>query len=202
MSSTIFILGNGPSLKDFDLKNAEKVGKIFGTNASSILSQEKDVRQDYHFVNDLRFLSDPNRAKLITDDYLDRETIRIVGSECRYGLPRFSGKTRSVKVIGNYGFSINPKSGFYHGYSIVNLAFQYALTMSPEAIVFCGVDLNYSGDEARFYEKIASHAPDPFRGKQLSVLKLGLEVAKSRGTKIFISGDKSLFASYVPQWCW
>lgn len=200
--SIIFILGNGPSLINFDLERASRVGLIFGTNRSSELCFSRKILQDYYFVNDLRFLGDPQRRKSAENKFLNSKTIRISGSESSYMLPKFSGKTKIIKIIGSFGFSTDPQVGLYHGYSIVNLAFQYTFSFKPKGIVFVGTDLNYSGEMARFYEKKPTQLPDPVRGKQIAVFKMGLLSAMNQKINIYNASKSSLLAPYTQAWNW
>ena len=200
--SIIFILGNGPSLADFDLQRSAKTGVLFGTNCTSELCHTNKILQDYYFVNDLRFLNDRTRLENAGNKFLRRETIRVVGSECSHMLPKFRGKTKRIPILGSYGFKCQPNVGLYHGYSIVNFAFQYALSLDTRAIVFVGMDLNYSGTKARFYEAKATQPPDPIRGKQIAVFRMGLACAKAKGMDIFNASKQSLLAPYMQPWDW
>ena len=200
--SVIFILGNGPSLLQFDLSRASHMGIIFGTNRTSEMCFSSKILQDYYFVNDLRFLADQSRSESAGNKFLSSNTIRVAGMECSYMLPNFSGKTQHIKILGNHGFNCQPEVGLYHGYSIVNFAFQYALSLKPKAIVFTGLDLTYSGSMARFYEAKTTHPPDPIRGKQIAVFRLGLSKAREKGINIFNDSQRSLLAPYMPPWHW
>lgn len=200
--SIIFILGNGPSLNEFDLNLARDMGPIYGTNRTTELCHSSHILQDIYFVNDLRFLYDSLRSRSAGDTYLDSRTLRITGSECGYALPKFSGKTKIINTIGGYGFSHSLDTGLYHGYSIVNFAFQYAVSQKPHSIIFAGVDLNYSGQLARFYEAQVTQPPDPIRGKQISVFKMGLSCARDHGINIYNASRNSLLAPYMKALDW
>jgi len=200
IKKTAFILGNGPSLLNFNLSKASRLGLIVGTNASSFLCKELGIEQDIYCVNDLRFLRDKKRRKNSGEFLTPEKTIRYVGNECIDEAPYYSGKTRCVKILGADGISSNMQSGIFHAYSIVNFALQICMSLRIKNIVLCGIDFTYFTSMPRYYESKLTHYPDPVRGKQIKYLVEAIKIASTLNINCYITHQNSLMSPYIKLW--
>lgn len=149
---TAVIWGNGGTVTQALEQKEEgwmKEAVHIGTNAAAMLP----VRFDAYCIGDMRFLSQPEKAKIARE----APGIRIYQSCLRRLLPP-DLPVSYAKTIGNDGFCSDLRIGVYHGYSVVWFALQVALWGGAKDILLAGCPHDYSGPRPRFYKE-ATPAP-------------------------------------------
>lgn len=196
--ATVFVLGNGPSVREHDLARLQGL-HVIGMNASPLLDREYGFRSDYYVVSDTRFLSHPEKRIYATAAYLAPETIRIFREELRGMDARdLAGSTYYVHAIGKNGFSEDLARGYYFGCTTSMLALQLAAYLGCRRIVLIGNDFRYPKDQPRFYRERNPQDHDPFLSVQLWNIRNAYRWLRARGIELCICTRSSNLVPYIP----
>ena len=193
----VFILGNGPSINREDL-SCLRGEVVIGMNASPLLDEKFSFSSSYYVVSDKRFLDHPEKSKIAASEYVEKAT-RVFRSECyeSYHSP-LREETFYVKSLGRSGFSKDLALGFYFGCTTTMLAIQLAYYIGARRIYLLGNDLNYRGNQARFYSEASTQENDHFTGIQIDNIRNGYVVLREYGVELFNCSQSSLLLPYLP----
>lgn len=193
----IVILGNGPSLREM---NFEKLSDpvFIGLNGSVLISDEKDIKEKYYVLSDLRFVKDKSKLSILKDN-LSTETKIVVRKELfNYLREELDNDLYPVRSLGRDGFSTDVRKGFYFGCTTVMLALQLANYSGGKRIFLCGVDLKYDPLKPRFYKEDKVHSVDNFSCVQIHNIRESFKFFKQRGVDLFNCSSNSLLKPYIP----
>jgi hypothetical protein len=196
--ATIFVLGNGPSVKEHDLRRLRGLA-VIGMNASPLLDREYGFSSSHYVVSDLRFLTHPDKRVYATSQYLGSDTIRVFRQELRSAdVPELIPRTYYVKAIGKNGFSSDLSQGFYFGCTTSLMAVQLAAFLGGRRIVLLGNDFRYPRYQPRFYQEKSSQDPDPFLSIQLWNMRNAYRALRGRGVELCICSRNTNLVPYIP----
>lgn len=189
-SGRCFIIGNGPSLRNSDLKHLMELGEVtFACNSLIKLFDEIQFRPTYYFAQDNKIIQD-NRREI--ENY----------SGIRFVKAHYAGRYH-IKGVTYYnmlfpkspiGFSDNISKVVYSGQTVTYSMIQFAAYMGFKEIYLIGVDCNYSPGndvitkdsyfDARLYNSTRSYAA-PEVDTNLLAYARAKEVCDRRGIKIY-----------------
>jgi len=193
----IYILANGPSIKDEDLSVLKSRVSI-GINASPLLEKKFGFESQYYTVSDTRFITHPEKYKMATD-MLGAKAVRVFREELKpFDSKEFKNRTFYVESLGKDGFSSDLSKGFYFGASTTMLAVQLAAYLGASKIYLLGVDLKYDGESPRFYSEEDVQEYDHFTSTQIKNIRNSYLKLKKNGVKLFNCSKSSLLRSYIP----
>ncbi|WP_396587490.1 6-hydroxymethylpterin diphosphokinase MptE-like protein [Bermanella sp. R86510] len=193
----IVILGNGPSLPEMNFKKLSDPVYI-GLNGSVLISNEKDIKEKYYVLSDLRFVKDKSKLSILKDN-LNGDTKIIVRKELlNYLSGELINDLYSVRSLGRDGFSEDVKKGFYFGCTTVMLALQLAHYLGGGRVFLCGVDLRYDPVKPRFYKEDNVHGVDNFSCVQIHNIRESFKLLQENGVALFNCSPNSLLKPYVP----
>lgn len=196
-SRQIVILGNGPSLQNMDLTQLQKP-ILIGLNGSILYTKEKELKDDYYILSDLRFVKDPLKMKMLID-HLPLETKLIIRKELLDYIPKeLKQKIYVVRSLGRDGFSSDLSKGFYFGCTTVMLGLQLANYLGGTKILLCGVDLRYDPEKPRFYKEGKVHSVDNFSCVQIHNIRNSYKLLKAKNTELLNCSFNSLLQPYLP----
>jgi len=193
----VFILANGPSLKEEDLSNLR--GEItIGMNASTMLEKDFDFVSKYYVLSDARFINTLQKRPWATSE-LAPDTVRIIRSDLRaYDDHSLESRTIYTPAIARDGFSRNLSHGFYYGCTTTMLALQLAYHLGSREIYILGCDLRYPEESPRFYEESEPQLEDAFTSVQLrNIVHAATEIEKDGGLVANCSA-RSFLRPYLP----
>jgi len=193
----VFILANGPSLKDEDLSRLQ--GEIvIGMNASTMLEEPFGFVSKYYALSDARFISAPEKRPWATTK-LSEGTVRVVRSDLRaYDDASFESRTFYTQAISRDGFSRNLSHGFHYGCTTTMLALQLAYHLGSREIYLLGCDLRYPEESPRFYSEENPQLEDAFTSVQLAnIVRAAIEIERDGGRVVNCS-DRSFLRPYLP----
>lgn len=193
----VFILGNGPSIKEEDLSFLKNEVSI-GINASTLLEKDWGFTQDYYCVSDARFLNHPEKRSLATN-LLSKKTKRFIRADLRDSDdPSLKGATFYVPHLLRDGFSKNLAVGYYYGSTTTMLAIQIAYHLGFQDVYLLGVDLRYSGENPRFYKESSVQLEDSFTSVQLMNIAKAGEIFREESRGLYICSKNSFLRPYLP----
>ncbi|NOG84208.1 MAG: hypothetical protein D8M57_18430 [Candidatus Scalindua sp. AMX11] len=140
------ILGNGPSVNEFDLSMLYS-RTVIGVNASPLLHDVLGRPTDYYCVTDKRFFKRDNVRQLIASA---KNSIRVFAGYCFGFIP--DQDINYVRICGGDGLSLDIDKGFYHCCSVVLFAAQLALWLGYKDIYLYGCEFDYRN--GRFYKEL------------------------------------------------
>lgn len=193
----IYILGNGPSIKNEDLSLLKGKHSI-GMNASPLLEKEFGFVSEYYTVSDMRFLGHPDKRKMAME-MLNHETVRVFRKELREIDERsLPNETYYIESLGKNGFSSDLTKGFYFGASTTMLAIQLAAYLGCKRIFLMGVDLRYDGENPRFYTEDEVQEYDHFTSIQIWNIRNAYKEFMKQGREMYNCSYNSLLTPYLP----
>lgn len=196
--ATIFVLGNGPSVKEHDLSRLRGL-HVIGMNASPLLDREYGFQSSYYVVSDLRFLTHPDKRVFATSKYLSPGTSRVFRDELRsVDVQERIPFTYYVKTIGKNGFSTDLAQGFYFGCTTSLLAIQLASHLGCSRIVLLGNDFRYPKNQPRFYQESSPQGHDQFLSIQLWNIRNAYRVLRARNVELCICSRNTNLVPYLP----
>lgn len=193
----VFILGNGPSIRQENLSLLKDRLSI-GMNASTMLEPEYGFHQTYYTVSDRRFLTHPEKRRWATTD-LSSETVRVLRADLRAD-DDSSLKSRTLYTthIKRDGWSHDLGIGFFYGCTTTMLAVQLAAHLGCKYIYLLGVDLRYQPESPRFYEEVDPQVEDAFTSVQIWNLSNANRELSPRGIHLINCSAQSLLRPYLP----
>lgn len=222
-STSIYIVGSGPSIGSCDVTRAEKNSCILLNGALHLVPDliEKPLAvaiEDERFVwshfgllekipADCPCLFSVSVIRAICEHdqfWLQGRPITLIDDIRKpYGRARRSGADLSalsqvrLSADGTVGLSTNPDAGVFQGGSVVISATQFALFLRPKRIGFLGIDIS-NANEARFYEKDEKAYSGIRKGQDriLSHLAMGRELALERGIEVVNHSPVSALKTY------
>ena len=185
-----FIIGNGPSLTDSDLRRLMELGEVtFACNSLIKLFDTIPFTPTYYFAQD---------NKIILDNY--KEIENYTGT--RFIKAHYAGRYH-IKGVTYYnmlfpqspiGFSGNIDKVVYSGQTVTYSMIQFAAYMGFKEIYLIGVDCNYSPGnsvitkdsyfDARLYNSNRAYAA-PEVDTNLKAYARAKEVCEQQGIKIY-----------------
>jgi hypothetical protein len=193
----VFILGNGPSIRQEDL-SALAGELVIGMNASPLLDKEFGFTSQYYTLSDRRFLNHPIKREYATS-MIDKETIRVLRQDIAGDDDSsLAGQTAYARPLQRDGFSWNLGTGFFFGCTTTMLAMQLAVFLGCRDIVLLGVDLRYAQDQPRFYAESEPQFDDPFTSVQIHNLVKAAREIESRGGRVVGCSKRSFLRTYLP----
>lgn len=193
----IVVLGNGPSLREM---NFDKLSNpvFIGLNGSALISGEKEIKEKYYVLSDLRFVKDKSKISILKNN-LGLDTKIVVRKELlNYLSGELDNDLYPVRSLGRDGFSMDINKGFYFGCTTVMLALQLANYLGGKRIFLCGVDLKYDPLKPRFYKEDKVHSVDNFSCVQIHNIRESFKLFKMRGVDLFNCSPSSLLKPYIP----
>jgi hypothetical protein len=193
----VFVLGNGPSLRELDLSRL--VGqRVIGMNASTLLEASAGFVSDFYVVSDARFLEHPEKRPCATN-LLHPSTQRVLRADLReVDEESLRADTLYVRAIARNGFSNDLERGYYFGCTTTMLAVQLAAYLGCRSIYLLGCDFKYNGPTPRFYAEAIPQEPDPFLSVQLWNLRNAYRELERIGVGLFHCTPDSNLAPYLP----
>jgi len=193
----IYILGNGPSIKDEDLTKLDNKYSI-GLNASPLLETEFSFKSQYYVLSDTRFISHPDKRAMATT-MLSPGSTRIFRKELyEYDDEKHKSDTYYVNAIGKNGFSLDLALGFYFGCTTTMLAIQVAYYLGCKRIFLLGNDLTYSSKNPRFYKEYIAQEFDRFTSIQIWNIRNSYNILNEHGVQLYNCSKQSLLRPYIP----
>jgi hypothetical protein len=194
---TVFVLGNGPSIREHDLHRLHG-RRVIGMNASPLLDREFGFESDYYVVSDARFLAHQEKRKLAVD-LPSRRTKRVFREELRsVDSHELVPVTYYVRSLGKNGFSEDLWRGFYFGCTTSMLAIQLAYHLGAAKIALLGNDLRYPKGQPRFYHESAPQTQDPFLSIQIWNIRNAFVELRRLGVELCICTRSTNLVPYVP----
>lgn len=191
-----FILGNGPSIKNENLRLLRDE-LVIGMNASTLLEKEHGFYQSYYVCSDTRFISHPEKRMWATSE-LDPRTKRILRSELRdLDDPSLESRTWYIPAISRDGFSENIAAGYFYGCTTTMMAIQVAYYLGVRDVYLLGVDLRYSEEHPRFYREENPQLEDANTSVQLYNIVKSNDFFSGRGGKFVNCSSNSFLAPYL-----
>lgn len=138
------ILGNGPSVREFDLSTLQSRA-VIGVSASPLLHDLLGRPTDYYCVTDTRFLQDEASRKLAENS---AGSVRVFAGYCHGFLP--DPDINYVRICGGDGVSDDLHRGFFHDCSVVLFAAQLAMWLGSLELYLHGCEFDYG--RGRFYK--------------------------------------------------
>ncbi len=185
-----FVIGNGPSLKNSDLKRIMELGeKSLACNSLIKLFNEIPFRPTYYFAQDNKIILD-NKKEI--EQYSGARFIKAHYAR-RYHL---KGVTYYNMLFPKHpiGFSRDISKVVYSGQTVTYSMIQFAAYMGFKEIYLIGVDCNYSQNndtisadsyfDARLFNSGRSYAP-PEVDTNLLAYSRAKEVCDKMGVKIY-----------------
>ena len=195
---TVFILGNGPSVKEHPLERLRGL-PIIGMNASPLLDREFGFACGYYVVSDARFLTHPDKRAFATLEYLKKDVVRVLREELRdVDVRELRNSTHYVRALGKNGYSHDLARGFYFGCSTSLLAIQLASYLGCTTIVLLGNDFRYPRNQPRFYHEARPQAQDPFLSIQIWNVRNAYNLLQEKGVDLWLCTRNSNLVPYVP----
>lgn len=193
----IVILGNGPSLREMNFdKLSDPV--FIGLNGSALIADEKNIKEKYYVLSDLRFVKDKAKLSILKNN-LNSDTKIVIRKELfNYVKGELENDLYPIRSLGRDGFSLDIKKGFYFGCTTVMLALQLANYLGGKRIFLCGVDLNYDPLMPRFYKEDKVHGIDNFSCVQIHNIRESFKLLKQIGVELFNCSSNSLLKPYLP----
>ena len=193
----IVILGNGPSLREMNFENLSDPVFI-GLNGSALISDEKDIKEKYYVLSDLRFVKDKSKLSILKDNLSVCTKIIVRKELLNYLVGELDNDLYPVRSLGRDGFSMDVRKGFYFGCTTVMLALQLANYLGGKRIFLCGVDLKYDPLKPRFYKEDKVHSVDNFSCVQIHNIRDAYKTLGSIGVNLYNCSFDSLLAPYLP----
>ena len=135
-----FIIGNGPSLRNSDLKRLMELGETtFACNSLIKLFDEISFSPTYYFAQDNKIILD-NKEEI--SNYKGTKFIKAHYAK-RYHIPGVTYYNMLFKQ-NPIGFSNNIPNVVYSGQTVTYSMIQFAAYMGFKEIYLIGVDCNYS----------------------------------------------------------
>ena len=189
-SGRCFVIGNGPSLRNSDLRRLMELGEVtFACNSLIKLFDEIPFRPTYYFAQD---------NKIILDN--KEEITNYRGT--RFIKAHYAGRYH-IKGVTYYnmlfpqnpiGFSNDISKVVYNGQTVTYSMIQFAAYMGFKEIYLIGVDCNYSSDNSvitqesyfdpRLFNSNRSYAA-PEVDTNLLAYARAREVCDRQGVKIY-----------------
>jgi len=193
----IFILANGPSINDLDLR-VLRDEVVIGMNASTLLEERFDFVSEYYVVSDKRFLLSEEKRMWATNK-LHLDTLRVVRKDLApYDDGSLINNTYYVFPLARDGFSRDLRHGFYYGCTTTMLALQLAYHLGAREIYLLGCDLRYPEESPRFYAESKPQLEDAFASVQLSnILNAAIDFEKTGGI-VKNCSERSFLRAYLP----
>lgn len=183
------ILGNGPSVREFDLSMLRSRTTI-GVSASPLLHDLLGRPTDYYCVTDRRFLQDESSRRLAEQS---RGCLRVFAGYCDGYLP--DADIHYVRICGGDGISDDLHKGFYHDCSVVLFAAQLAVWLGSVELYLHGCEFDYG--RGRFYKGRNERPHDrniyPRVSRNASALA---SLLKSRGGSLNVVGPSKLVGDF------
>ncbi len=185
-----FVIGNGPSLRNDDLKHLMELGETtFACNSLIKLFDEIPFRPTYYFAQDNRIILDNKRE---IESYTGTKFIKAHYAS-RYHI---EGATYYNMLFPKnpIGFSRNISKVVYSGQTVTYSMIQFAAYMGFKEIYLIGVDCNYSQNneviteksyfDARLFNSQRSYAAPEVDTNKLAYAR-AREVCEANGIKIY-----------------
>lgn len=193
----VFILGNGPSIKDENLSFLKEEYSI-GINASTLLEEKWGFTQDFYCVSDARFLNHPEKRKFATD-CLSEKTKRFIRADLKeIDEPSLRSNTFYIPHLFRDGFSKNISVGYYYGCTTTMLAIQIAYHLGFQDVYLLGVDLRYGGENPRFYKENSVQLEDSFTSVQLMNIAKAGQIFRGESRNLYVCSSSSFLRLYLP----
>ena len=189
-SGRCFIIGNGPSLRNSDLRRLMELGETtFACNSLIKLFNEIPFAPTYYFAQDNKIILD-NKAEIT--NYSGTRFVKAHYAK-RYHI---KGVTYYNMLFPQrpIGFSNDISKVVYSGQTVTYSMIQFAAYMGFKEIYLIGVDCNYSGDnsvitqesyfDARLFNSKRSYAA-PEVDTNLLAYARAKEVCDRQGVKIY-----------------
>lgn len=193
---TVFILGNGPSVREHDLSRLSD-HRTIGMNASPLLDREHGFTSDYYVVSDARFLLNPAKREWAIR-LPSEKTIRVLRDKLKpFDDPRLANLTYYVRSLGKNGFSADLSRGYYFGCTSSMLAIQLAAYLGCKRIVLLGNDLTYPKGQPRFYREDQPQDHDPFLSIQIWNIHNAMIELRAHDVEMVICTKSSNLVPYI-----
>lgn len=193
----IFILGNAPSIRSHNL-NFLKGAISIGINASTLLEDEYDFTSPYYTVSDMRFLQEKAKRSMATE-MSPGSRIRVFRKELvALDNPELADDTAYVRALKKHGFSRDLNKGYYFGSTTVMLAIQLSYYLGAKNIYLMGVDLKYSGVQARFYKEKTNQEWDCMISDQISSIKYAHHQLAQENINLWNCSKLSHLTPHIP----
>ena len=189
-SGRCFVIGNGPSLRNSDLRRLMELGEVtFACNSLIKLFDEIPFRPTYYFAQDNKIILD-NKKEI--KDYSGPRFVKAHYAS-RYHI---KGVTYYNMLFPQnpIGFSNDITKVVYSGQTVTYSMIQFAAYMGFKEIYLIGVDCNYSNDNSvitqksyfdpRLYNSKRSYAA-PEVDTNLLAYARAREVCDRQGVKIY-----------------
>lgn len=197
----VFILGNGPSIKNHNL-NLLKGEYTIGVNASPLLEEKYGFQAKYYCLSDPRFLANETKKEIAFKKFNSKCYVF-----CRDNFKTLISQSNNIYKAdffflpsrGRDGFSRNLLSGFYFGCSTTYLAIQLAFHLGFKDTYILGLDLNYGfGKYERFYFETSPQETDYLCSVQLWNYLLARKSFEAVGRKLWLCNKESWATPYIP----
>jgi len=193
----IVILGNGPSLSEVNFdKLSDPV--FIGLNGSALIANEKNIKEKYYVLSDLRFVKDQAKLSILKNNLNSCTKIVIRKELFNYVRDELDNDLYPIRSLGRDGFSMDVRKGFYFGCTTVMLALQLASYLGAKRIFLCGVDLKYDPLKPRFYKEDKVHSVDNYSCVQIHNIRNSFKILKQHGVALFNCSSNSLLRPYIP----
>lgn len=187
-SGRCFIIGNGPSLRNSDLKRLMELGETtFACNSLIKLFNEIPFRPTYYFAQDNKIILD-NKEEIAA--YKGTRFLKAHYAK-RYHI---EGVTYYNMLFNPTVFSNNIAKVVYSGQTVTYSMIQFAAYMGFKEIYLIGVDCNYSSGNSvitqesyfdpRLFNNGRSYAP-PEVDTNLLAYACARQVCDKQGVKIY-----------------
>lgn len=192
-----YILANGPSVNDFDLSLLTG-NVIISMNASPILEKKFKIKSDYYVVSDVRFFNFEFKREIAEEKIEDKNVVCVFRKELKYLLNHKGKNNYYIESIGRDGFSFDLRHGYYFGCSTTFLAIQLAVYIGCTNIFLLGVDLDYDGETARFYDEVIPSPIDDNNCIQIKNIRDAFLKLKDKDINLYSCSKNSSLNAYIP----
>lgn len=161
IGQTAYILGNGPSLNELNIKKLMTLESFWCNKAYKMENEGVPFLPKYYFLNDAIVIQqDPERVLNIQAEikFLGSEAIqlfKIMKPESLGNAIEFNVTWKPGMHEGEGNFSLDPSSSIFDGSTILAAAVQFAFYMGYSKVFVGGVDLDYS--QPYFYGSAHKH---------------------------------------------
>ena len=189
-SGRCFIIGNGPSLRNSDLKRLMELGEVtFACNSLIRLFNEIPVTPTYYFAQDNKIILD-NKDEITKYDGIRFVKAHYAGRYHIKGVKYYNMLFPQKPIV----FSNEISKVVYSGQTVTYSMIQFAAYMGFKEIYLIGVDCNYSTGnttisadsyfDKRLFNSSRSYAP-PEVDTNLLAFARAKEVCDRCGVKIY-----------------
>jgi hypothetical protein len=189
----VYILANGPSVKENDLSKL-KNEIVIGMNGNPVLDEKYNFETDFYLLSDVRFLKNPEKKAIYKRN---KSKYRILRSELSSLDEMRDENTYYVRGLDINGFNKDLEVGYNHGATTVMLGIHLAYYIGAKNIYLLGMDLNYSNN-GRFYKEAKFQEPDIDLSTQIYNVNFAYKELLNKNIKLYNCSKDSLLCPYIP----